>query len=337
MYLHESRFVQVIAPILDRPAGSRYKLSEIREMVKEEERSLTAEQKEQAVKDLLQHRETRHTGVRANNAAAARDALSSVEKITKELDALFERTGMCSTLFITRSHVNDTFHTSWFATNNDGLDFWEDVMHLRPDDISRHYEQSACAIGKNLAQRDSLENMQKEAIKYINTGLNFTTGKTIRMNYSNYDVGIVETHKVKLIGWPDGVPFITPSNIGTVGEVRKLRDALKSGTCHWKCLTQQESSLHAEELQQRRKAGEVVGTTRKARSDAGTARSSKRKAAGPDRNKENQRTKKKSKAAASQSHPKRTMYKSAETVESSDEDDDDEESDTEEPETTHQK
>ncbi|KAH7904823.1 hypothetical protein BJ138DRAFT_978571, partial [Hygrophoropsis aurantiaca] len=277
-HFHSTRQPQVLNALMhakakelneNRTIGNKYKLSEIREIAKEEQRTLTAEQKEQVIQDLLQHRETQRTGVRANNAAAARDALSSVEKVTKELEAIYERTGVCSTLFVTRSHVNDTFHTSWFATNNDGLDFWEDVMHLRPDDISRHYEQWACAIGKS---KDSLENMQKEAIKLITTGLNFTTGKSIRMNYLNYDVGIVEAHKVKLVGWPDGVPFMTPSNIGTVGEVRKLRDALKSGTCHWKNLTQRESDLHTEELQRRRKAGEAVGGTRKARSDAGTLR-----------------------------------------------------------------
>ncbi|KAH7903010.1 hypothetical protein BJ138DRAFT_1021259 [Hygrophoropsis aurantiaca] len=154
----------------DLPVGERYKLMEIRAMIKNEEWSFTEEQKQEAVKDLLEHRETQRTGVRANNAAAARDALATVTRITKEA-LLYERTGICSSLFVTRSHVNDSFHTSWFATNNDAFDFWEDVMNLRPDDISRHYEQWACALGKNIAQRDSLANMRKEVTKLISTGL----------------------------------------------------------------------------------------------------------------------------------------------------------------------
>ncbi|KAH7903694.1 hypothetical protein BJ138DRAFT_1020229 [Hygrophoropsis aurantiaca] len=251
----------------------QYTLMDIREMVKNDTWTFTEEQKNEAVKDLLEHRETKRSGVRANNTAAARDALATVTRITNELEVLYERTGLCSSLFVTRSHINDTFHTSWFATNNDALDFWEDVMHLRTDDISRHYEQWAY-----ISQRDSLANMRKEVTKLISSGLNYAAGKDIKMNYLNYEKGIVESYSVQLVGWPNDVPFTNPSNIGTIGEMRKLREDLKSGTCHWKKLTQRELNAFRTELKTRRAAGENIGVARQKRSDAGISRGSKRKA-----------------------------------------------------------
>ncbi|KAG2028894.1 hypothetical protein BDR03DRAFT_832811, partial [Suillus americanus] len=52
------------------------------------------------------------------------------------------------------------------------------------------------------------------------------------MNYNNYDTTIVKTYGVRLVGWLHGVNFISPSNIGTIGDIRKLRDALMSRTCY---------------------------------------------------------------------------------------------------------
>ena len=98
------------------------------------------------------------------------------------------------------------------------------------------------------------------------------------MNYENYDVSIVETYGVKLVGWPPSVAFTCPSKIGTVGDMRKLRDALRSGQCFWKRLNSSERTSFGAGLDMRRSAGEQVKKPRKKRSDAGKSR--KRKAPG---------------------------------------------------------
>lgn len=92
------------------------------------------------------------------------------------------------------------------------------------------------------------------------------------MNYANYETVIVEALGARLLGWPSNVRFANPSDIGTVGEIRTLRDHLKSGHCHWKKLTRAELDEHAADLQSRREAGQTVGKPRKKRSDAGTKR-----------------------------------------------------------------
>lgn len=61
----------------------------------------------------------------------------------------------------------------------------------------------------------------------------------------------------------------------TVLEVRSLRDVLVTGTCQWKKLNRRELEEFRAEIQQREDAGEVVGTVRKKRADAGRARKRK--------------------------------------------------------------
>jgi hypothetical protein len=59
-----------------------------------------------------------------------------------------------------------------------------------------------------------------------------TGNRKVKINYANYETSVVEAHSVKLVGWPQDINFVNPSGIGTVGEIRRLRDALKSGDCH---------------------------------------------------------------------------------------------------------
>jgi hypothetical protein len=92
------------------------------------------------------------------------------------------------------------------------------------------------------------------------------------MNYFNYDIKIVSELGRKLVGWPAKVKFANPSEIGTVSEIRTLRDALRSGECHWVKLTKSQIEGHKADLESRREAGQTVGKPRKKRSDAGTKR-----------------------------------------------------------------
>lgn len=110
------------------------------------------------------------------------------------------------------------------------------------------------------------------------------------MNYLNYDTAIVQDRRAKIVGWPKHVLFANPSAIGTVGDLRTLRDDLKSGKCHWIKLTPSQLAQHTSKLDALREQGQTVGAPRKSRSDKGK----KRKNA-PSGN-ENQPPRKKSKA-----------------------------------------
>ncbi|KAG1846243.1 hypothetical protein DFJ58DRAFT_686603 [Suillus subalutaceus] len=304
------------------PNGLRYTLVELREMVAQDPQmqDLTKGEKATYIAALSQHREQKVSSVRANNMATARDVLVTTERVVKELDDLRIRTGTYRTLFVVRGHINDTIQSTMHGTDN-SEDFWEDVYDSPMADFLRQYEQWACTQNQNLNERDSLETVRKQARKLIVRGLVAMTGKRdITMNYNNYETAIIETYAVKLVGWPQGIKFTSPSNIGTVGEIRKLRDALKDQTCYWAALTPAEVKVHSAELDARRLAGQVVRQPRKKRSDAGITRKRKAPPTTGQAHKENRRPSKKVKKNTSAQH--REAPKSAEFIESSDEEED---------------
>ncbi|KAG1871387.1 hypothetical protein F4604DRAFT_1583202 [Suillus subluteus] len=268
----------------DQLAGSRYTLAELRKMVGDDSRmqKLTKDEKANYITALKEHREQKVVSVRGNNIAAARDVLLTTERVVKELDDLRVRTGTYATLFVVRGHINDTIQSSMHGTDN-SEDFWEDVYDLPMADYLRQYEQWACTQNQISSRSKRTRLVGDCAQASSKTDHPWTGYKDIAMNYKNYETAVVETYAVRLIGWPSSVKFISPSNIGIIGEIRKLRDALKARTCYWK------------------------------RSDAGLSRKRKRL---PAANKEKNGPSKKAKR---NSAGHRDGPKSAEFVESSDE------------------
>ncbi|KIK13558.1 hypothetical protein PISMIDRAFT_34620, partial [Pisolithus microcarpus 441] len=239
-------------------------LSEVCELLandpKMQPENLTEEQKEYYIQELVKQRDLMAHGVRANNIAAGEDVFSVTHQIIDELENLRDRTGIYVSLFITCGHINDSTQASWCGMDNSAV-FWEDVLGRSAGDVARLYEQWACAQGH---KRDSLANMRKQVTALISNGLS--------AYISNYNTAIVETYGVKLLGWPTGVPFINPSSIGTISEICKLRNSLKSGECRWKKLLKAERNAFSSELEARRASGEVVKKPHKKRSDAGVPR-----------------------------------------------------------------
>ena len=134
------------------------------------------------------------------------------------------------------------------------------------------------------------------------------------MNYHNYETAVVKMYGVRLVGWPDGMKFANPSTISTVPEARKLRDALRGGSCFWKKMSKSELEMFITDLDARRAAGETVRKPRKKRSDAGVPR--KRKVPTGDR--ESGQPRKRMRTGLS---TKRTLPKSIAFIPTSDEDD----------------
>ncbi|KAI6010078.1 hypothetical protein PISMIDRAFT_16996 [Pisolithus microcarpus 441] len=255
----------------DRAEGSRYSLSEVHELLandlKMQPENLTEEQKEYYIQELVKQRDLMAHGVRVNNIAAGEDVFSVTHRIIDELENLHDRTGIYASLFVTHGHINDSTQASWFGTDNSAV-FWEDVLGRSAGDVARLYEQWACAQGHNLEERDSLANMRKQVTALISNRLSVYISYNFKPTNALLQP-IVETYGVKLLGWPTGVPFVNPSSIGTISEICKLRNSLKSGECRWKKLSKAKCNAFSSELEARHASGEVVKKPRKKRSDAG--------------------------------------------------------------------
>lgn len=92
------------------------------------------------------------------------------------------------------------------------------------------------------------------------------------MKYVNYDPGIVQRYKVVIKGWPNDIPMVNPSEIASLDDLLRIREAWRIGTAFWEKLTQAEVKKHMESVQTRLDAGETIGRKRKKRADAGKKR-----------------------------------------------------------------
>ncbi|KAJ7080161.1 hypothetical protein B0H15DRAFT_765531, partial [Mycena belliarum] len=91
------------------------------------------------------------------------------------------------------------------------------------------------------------------------------------MSYSRYLVDIVQLFKVQLMGWPTEIPFVNPSQLGTIDRVRRIADGLRNGQIYWVQLQPDEVADVDAEVQRRRNSG-TLSKPRKPHNDAGKKR-----------------------------------------------------------------
>ncbi|KAI0038358.1 hypothetical protein FA95DRAFT_1505777 [Auriscalpium vulgare] len=247
----------------------------IKDMLAEDEDlkpdNISEELHAEIMKNFIAYREGKKVGVRVSNKSAAQDARCTFENVNTELGNLTERVGTKSILFVTRSSISDSIAPGWFATS-DSVDFLNDILGLDPWDVTRKFELWACSNAIN-----TLPKVRAEITKMLLSGLRYITKRTkISMNFDNYETAIVLNMSVKLIGWTCG-EIRSPSKIGSVCDLRDLRNALKTGMCRWVKLSKAQAKAHETALRTREAAGETVGKKRKSRSDKGKPRPHTRK------------------------------------------------------------
>ena len=95
----------LLTSFIGRESGERHSLAEIQKMVAgdPEMQSLTEEKKQAYLAELANSRYTQQHGVRANNAAAARDVFKTIERVQNEV---------CSLLIFTNFSLN---HLAYFS------------------------------------------------------------------------------------------------------------------------------------------------------------------------------------------------------------------------------
>ncbi|KAI6020771.1 hypothetical protein PISMIDRAFT_8639 [Pisolithus microcarpus 441] len=108
------------------------------------------------------------------------------------------------------------------------MDFWEDQMSLSPDYIIKQLELWACNEEKNIDACNSLENMQKQVKRGLNSGFSTITKylcqeKPIHLQFANFEQ-IKYKFGIDYEGWPDGIPFSGPYKIQTIDEICHLQD-----------------------------------------------------------------------------------------------------------------
>ncbi|EIW81513.1 hypothetical protein CONPUDRAFT_73223 [Coniophora puteana RWD-64-598 SS2] len=202
-------------------------------------KSYTRDEKDFMLNSLEQYRQEKDNSVRCSNHAANMHVHNTGRQMAELADGAAKRAGVYVAVMIVRGHINDTIQPFFYATDN-SEEFFEGALGFSSDEVLHKFEQWGCNQSANLVERaqaaDTLGNVRKECTEAIQEGLRSITHSGARMYYDSYEEKVVQGYRARLVGWPAGVPFVRPSKIGTVGAIRRLRDALDSEECRWETL-----------------------------------------------------------------------------------------------------
>jgi hypothetical protein len=94
------------------------------------------------------------------------------------------------------------------------------------------------------------------------------------MNYKYFDSCVLRRYSVKLFGWPEDVPFASPSDISNcIKNLRKLKTAIDTKECGFHAMTSAEKCTFESEYQRHITNGELSEPVWATRKDAGKKRS----------------------------------------------------------------
>ncbi|KAF8163728.1 hypothetical protein B0H34DRAFT_650411 [Crassisporium funariophilum] len=260
--------------------GYKHKLPAIRRLLKEDstyaDENLSEERRKELIADVEADRAEKKQGARVTNKSAAQDYRDTVNLISQEIHKLECRTGATALAFFSRSHVNDTYEPNWACTNN-VTTFSRDMLGHGMWDITRLLEMWVCSK-KQGRNADAPPTMRTDCSSILQGTLRtITKEKTAVMAYEKYEIDIMQKYKVKLVGWTFGTKIVSPYNIHSVGDLRTLTEALRSGSCRWVNMSPLEATKHAADYERRKADGEVVEKKRKRRSDADTVKGPRKK------------------------------------------------------------
>jgi hypothetical protein len=81
-------------------------------------------------------------------------------------------------------------------------------------------------------------------ITHLSSAINHILGKTgIVMKYKQYDTNIHDKYHIQLQGWPFEFEICSPCSIHYASDLRRLRNTLRSGVCHWATMNKDQISL----------------------------------------------------------------------------------------------
>ncbi|KAH7904676.1 hypothetical protein BJ138DRAFT_1236291, partial [Hygrophoropsis aurantiaca] len=236
--------------------------------------SLTREEKDVITAEYTEYKMTKTLGRRISTKSKIND----VAQTMKVLNSLNSRTGVQSLAFITRGTTDLPLRGMSFATA--GVDkFMSTTMNIDPQDFVSRMEgfsvQGIKGAAKNHAQRVSevrglIRSKMQNALRDV-SGMPRAT-----MSWKYHFTNVVERYKVKLVGWPDNVPFTNLSEASSAIHVlESLHRKLESGVIHWESIDDGELACLRNEYNQKIANGEITEPSRCTRSDKNKKRTRK--------------------------------------------------------------
>ncbi|KAJ7852557.1 hypothetical protein B0H13DRAFT_1904556 [Mycena leptocephala] len=263
------------------PAGEKHLIAVLQKMVREDPRfqNMTDKDEEALIMEFEACPDKKVVGTRLSNASAARDVTAFTKCVHHELCSLQKRTGAISVCVIGRSSVSDTLAPACVGPE-EGRQYFPQVLRSTPDQFAVKFDHYTVNRGVGGLELGSNE-LHKAVADGISDALEQRIGKKVTMKYGDYDQ-LVAAYGVELLGWPEGIPFQSPSNLATVERLKPIHNALQANTLRWEVMSDARKAEHkaamtTKEKKQRKERCDKDMTREEAAKLRGTS-SNKRKA-----------------------------------------------------------
>ncbi|KAG7095598.1 hypothetical protein E1B28_006328 [Marasmius oreades] len=268
-----------------RPKGTKYSPEELREMAKTELYLQDVESNEDKQRELLDEiidqRQSKAAGAHITERSQAA-MISEAQKQTSDImRRLFYRTDAPSFGLVSKPNIME-YGVPGFYAYGDAADFIQETFGMNMWKLTRKFELWATNNSGKLSSPHRCT--ASNCVLLITSGLKNLRGNNTQMNWVNYDAAIVVKLRCRMVGWPEGVDFSSPSAMTNCEHLMQLLDALKSGVCYWHCMSTKQVHAHKDWLEKEQKAGRKEPKKRAPRADKGKTRGQykPRKAASSD-------------------------------------------------------
>ncbi|KAF8573703.1 hypothetical protein K439DRAFT_1665703 [Ramaria rubella] len=191
-------------------------------------------------------RDHKHTAPRASTRAVIQDARLALESISSELMALTARTGMETMLFAVKGHAEHSM-PEYISVSAKADHYLIHGLKKYTSDIAKEFETYILTDvdGLTLNHNGRLAELKRKIRTEIRQGLvEITNDAKAMMQFDRYEKLIVVDRRVQLVNWPEGIPFVNASEIGSFHDLERLLRALThddyEDRCCWVTLSQEE-------------------------------------------------------------------------------------------------
>ncbi|KAG6370664.1 hypothetical protein JVT61DRAFT_11149 [Boletus reticuloceps] len=257
-----------------------------------EYRKLTNVQRQSLIAKVQAACESKPLRARANPKAINQAITGAFVKMDQEWTALCTKTGMEGFFIAVRGTVEDHAEPKIFFSEK-AESFVRTVLDVEPrrlalrleswvvSGISKYFFTCSFLLTRQpyISDLPATSNRQRplnhvisDCCSLIQEGLNDIlieccgVTKNVKMNYTNYELHIVERHGVTLIGWPVSGRVRNPAKIGGRQEVEKLLTAVQAEKCKWVKLSAEELKARIVKNKALQAAGENIYQPRRVRS-----------------------------------------------------------------------
>ncbi|KAF7972006.1 hypothetical protein HWV62_19293 [Athelia sp. TMB] len=236
-------------------------------------KDLDEEEQEELRAELAHKREESATALRPTRLSGSKTADILVKRIDGDLHRLEAQTDSMFFMMSTKRSHDSAVKTA-ITGSEDVYDFFLSMYKLDPYTILKDFQLYALKRKLDQVSGDSIDKLRALIVNLVRSSMAIVLkpGQQIPMSYTNFQVNILEKYYIKIIGWPAGVPFIKPADIGSVDDLRKIVAAFKTGAAYWRPLTAHEKRVVMDDVKKRKEMGVSAIKPRAKRSDCGITR-----------------------------------------------------------------